>query len=108
MRQSPPVNGFKWMTTQELKNWDQFSHQEGKRCILEVDLEYLKELHQLHNEYPLAPERVVINKVEKLIPNLRDKTKYVIHHENLKLYLDLGKKIKKKLNRGISFTAKNG
>jgi len=52
--------------------------------------------------YPLAPERLEVNKVEKLIPNLRDKTKYVIHYKNLKLYLSLGMKLKK-INRGISF-----
>ena len=44
-------------------------------CILEVDLEYPKNLHDLHNDYPLAPERLLINKVEKLVPNLRNKTK---------------------------------
>jgi len=77
--------------------------QTRKGCIIECDLEYPKELHKLHNEYPLAPKRVVVNKVEKLIPNLRDKTKYVIHHENLKLDLDLCMKLKK-IYHGISFT----
>jgi len=44
-----------------------------------------------------------VNKVEKLIPNLNNKTKYVLHHKNLKQYLDLGMKLKK-IHRGISFT----
>ena len=75
------------MTEAELKDWKKHS------CILEVDLKYPKELHDLHNEYPLAPERVIVNKVEKLIPNLNGKTKYVLHYENLKLYESLGMKV---------------
>ena len=44
-----PTHGFKWMNTSELNVW------EKTPCILEVDLEYPKELHDLHNDYPLAP-----------------------------------------------------
>ena len=84
-----PVRGFEWMNDEELEDW------ESHPCILEVDLEYPEELHDLHNEYPLAPEKLKIGKVEKLIPNLRDKEKYVIHHENLKKYLNSGLKLKK-------------
>ena len=63
-----PTSGFKWMNKYELNLWEKYP------CILEVDLEYPKELHDLHNDYPLAPERIMCgNKVEKLIPNLRDK-----------------------------------
>ena len=91
-----PTHDFKWMTEEELENWGSFA------SILEVDLEYSKELHNLHNEYPLAPERLLINKVEKLIPNLNDKKKYVIHYENLKLYESLGLKVTK-IHRGIKF-----
>jgi len=98
-----PVRGFKWMT--DLKNWREFSDQEGRGCILEVDLEYPKKLHDLHNEYPLAPERIEIKKIEKLIPNLNEKKKYVLHHKNLKQYLDLGLKLAK-IHRGISFDEK--
>ncbi len=77
------------MSEDELKNW------QAMPCVLEVDLEYPKELHDLHNEYPLAPERLLIGKVEKLVPNLKDKKKYVLHHENLKLYLRLGLRLTK-------------
>ena len=59
-------------------------------------------MHDLHNEYPLAPERLTINKVEKLIPNLNNKKKYIIHYENLKLYESLGMKITH-IHRGIKF-----
>ena len=82
-----PTHGFKWMKDSELNIWEKIP------CILEVDLEYPKELHDLHNDYPLAPERVKINKTEKLTPNLWDKKNYVIHYENLKQYLRLGLKL---------------
>ena len=90
MSQPLPVDGFEWMSEEELKYWD-----EGKGCILKVDLEYPKELHDNHNEYSLAPERLKVNKVHKLIPNLINKEKYVIHHENLKQYISLGLKLTK-------------
>ena len=91
-----PVGDFKWMDEKELGHWEDFP------CILEVDLEYPRDLHDLHNDYPLAPERLKIINVEKLIPNLWDKEKYIVHHENLKLYLRLGLKVKK-IHRGIKF-----
>ena len=61
-----------------------------------------KYLYNLHNDYPLAPERIKIGNVEKLIPNLNNKTNYVVHYENLKLYESLGLKITK-IHRGIKF-----
>ena len=67
-----------------------------------MNLEYPEDLHYLHNDYPLAPERLKIKGVEKLIPNLKNKKKYIIHHESLKLYESLGLKIKK-IHRGIKF-----
>jgi len=90
---------FKWIDEKEKENWFEFSNQEWCGCILEVDLEYPKGLHDLHNDYP---ERLMVNRVEKLIPNLRDKKNYVLHYLSLKQYLDMGLKIKK-IHRGISF-----
>jgi hypothetical protein len=69
---------------------------------LEVDLDYPESLHDEHNDYPLAPERMKIGKVDKLVPNLNDKKNYVLHCENLKLYERLGMKISK-VHRGIKF-----
>ena len=63
------------MIDDELDDWKHLS------CILEVDLEYPEELHDLHNDYSLAPERLKIGNTEKLIPNLNDKTNYVGHYE---------------------------
>ena len=94
------THGFKWMDDDELTSWKNYGS--SNACILEVDLEYSKHLHDLHNDYPLAPERLVLGKVEKLVPNLNDKIKYVIHYENLKLYESLGLKITK-IHRGIKF-----
>ena len=71
-------------------------------CFLEVDLEYPEDLHDLRNDYPLAPERIKIRNVEKLIPNLKNKTTYVVHYENLKLYESLRLEITK-IHRGIKF-----
>ena len=96
MSQPLPTHGFRWMNPNELDNW------RNMPSILEVDLEYPIELHDLHNEYPLAAERLTIGKVEKLVPNLNDKSNYVIHHETLKLYLSLGLKITK-IHKGMTF-----
>ena len=62
-------------------------------------MEYPEDLHNPHNEYPLAPERLEINKVEKLIPN---KTSYVLQYENLKLYESFDMKVTE-IHRGIKF-----
>ena len=106
MSEMLPTHGFKWLTDKEINNL--YNNQimqvwEKNPCILEVDLEYPEKLHDLHNDYPLCPERVKCDKgVEKLIPNLRDKTKYVIHYKNLMQCLKLGMKLKK-IHRGIKF-----
>ena len=91
-----PTHGFKWMKVDELKTW------ELHPCILEVDLEYPKNLHDLHNDYPLAPEQIMVNKTSKLIPNLGDKKKYVLHYEDLRQCLKLGLKLTH-IHRGIKF-----
>ena len=91
-----PMHGFKWMKKNELETWEKHS------CILEVDLVYPQSLHDLHNDYPLAAERIEVNKIDKLIPNLGYKEKYIIHYENLKQYLSLGLKLVE-IHRGIKF-----
>ena len=96
MAKQLPTSEFEWITDDELDDWKHLS------CFLEVDLEYPKDLHDLHNYYALAPERIKIRNVEKLIPNLNNKSNYVVHYENLKLYEGLGLKITK-IHRGIKF-----
>ena len=91
-----PTHGFKWMSESELDHW------RSMPCILEVNLDYPESLHDEHNDYPLAPERMTIDKVDKLVPNLNNKKNYVIHYENLKQYERLGL-IPTKIHRGIKF-----
>ena len=90
--------------------------------LSEVDLKYLDELHKLHNDYPLAPEilavssdmlsnyckkiadkyEIKIGDVKKIIPNLVNKTNYVVHYKNLQLYLSVGMKLTK-IQRVLKF-----
>ena len=58
MSQPLPIHGFQWMSKEE-------------PCILEVDLP--ENIHHHHNDYPLAPEIIMVGKVDKLVPNLRKK-----------------------------------
>ena len=117
MSQYLPTGNFRWMTDKEINKVNLAKYKENgkKGLILEVDLEYPQELHNLHNDYPVAPEKVKVSNgmlsayckkiaerynisiglVRKLIPTLRDKEEYVLHYQNLQLYLDLGLKIKK-------------
>ena len=106
MSEKLPIHSFKWLSSGEMEKL--FNNRvvqiwEKTPCILEVDLEYPENLHDLHNDYPFCPERVECkNGVEKLIPNLRNKTKYVIHYKNLIQCLKAGIKLKK-IHRGIKF-----
>ena len=89
--------------------------------ILKADLEYPDELHDLHNNYLLAPEKLTISyemlsnychkiadkygitvEVKKLIPNLGNKTSYVAHCRNLQLYFSLEIKLTK-IHRVLKF-----
>ena len=96
MSKQLPTFGFKWMIDDELDDWKHLS------CFLEVDLEYPEDLHDHHNDYPLALEHIKIRNVAKLIPNLNNKINYDVHYENLKLYESLGIKITK-IHRFITF-----
>ena len=104
MSEKLPTHGFKWLTGGEMEKIYENRHNlNNMPCILEVDLEYPENLHDQHNDYPLCPEKVKCkNGVEKLIPNLRNKKKYVLHYKNLIQCLDMGLKIKH-IHRGIKF-----
>lgn len=101
MRQSLPERDFSWMTPQDIVNFEvvQISDDSDIGYVLEVDLEYPKHLHSLHNDLPFCPELIVPPNSKfqdaKLIPNLCDKTKYVIHYRNLKQCLSAGLRLKK-------------
>ena len=91
MKEKLPVNNFEW-----IKDTSQFSEyfmknyyeESDEGYLLEVDVQYLKKLHELHNDLPFLPERMNIEKVEKLVANLHDKIEYVIHVKNLKQTLN--------------------
>ena len=82
-----------------LRNYDEDS---DKGYILEVDVEYLKNLHDLHSDLPFLPERMKISKCSKLVCNLYDKDNYVVHIRPLKQALDHGL-VLKKVHRVIQF-----
>ena len=121
MSQPLPTGGFRWVEDCDgLAGTIKDQPADGpKGFILEVDLEYPRELHDEHNANPLAPERILVQKdwmseyqhgllgvasaeVEKLVPNLRDKNHYVLHYRNLQLYLELWMKLKK-IHRALCF-----
>ena len=76
-----------------IKNYNEESD-EG--YFLEAGAQYPEKLHELHNDLPFLPERMKLEKVEKLVTNLHDKTEYVIHIRNLKQALNHGLILKKK------------
>jgi len=88
MSSALPSHGFKWIYEDKLNDSKHLKDQEGVGCILEVDLEYPTKLHDLHNDYLLAPKSMKPggSDIYKLIPNFNDKKKYVVHYETLKLY----------------------
>ena len=117
-----PYEGFEW-----LRNVDEFdvmsvSEKSLIGYFLEVDLEYYDELHELHNDYPLAPEKpavssdmlskyckkiadkfvIKVGDVKKLVPNLGNKTNCVVHYSNIQLHLFLGMKLTK-IHRVLEF-----
>ena len=124
MSQYLPTGGFKWLKQNKIDNLDlkKYDKENKKGIILEVDLEYPEKLHDLHNDYPLAPEKVKVTDnmlsnyckkiadkynistglVYKLIPTLSKKEKYVLHYRNLQLYIDLGLKLTK-IHRVLEF-----
>ena len=70
--------------------------------FLEVDIDYLKELFNLHKDLPFLPESKQVNKAEKLICDIEDKNKYAIHIRALKQALNNGLRLKK-VHRIIQF-----
>ena len=105
MSQKLPVNSFKWIKDvteideKFIKNYDEDS---DKGYILEVDVKYARKLHDLHSDLPFLPKRMKIDKCKKLVCNLRNKKKYVVHIRSLKQALNNELKLKK-VHRIIKF-----
>ena len=106
--QKLPVNNLKWIegtskiNEEVIKNYDENN---GKGYILEVDVKYPKRLHKLHSDLPFLPKRMKIDKWKKLVCNLLNKKKYVVHINSLKQALNHGLKLKK-VRRIIEFNQK--
>ena len=110
MSQNLPTHGFHWMkilTKEKVMdildkaNYSMSNHGR-KGYIFEVDLEYPEHLWDKHNDYPLAPEKIKVNGVEKLICHFKPRKNYVVHYRTLRQCLELGMKITA-VHRGISF-----
>ena len=122
MSQPLPNGEFKWEEDLDSINIEHYQEDSPRGMVLEVDMEYPKRLHNLHNGYPLAPESKEIGKpmlskyakdivkkfnltvggVRKLVASLEPRKNYIIHSRNLKLYTDLGMRLTK-IHRAVSF-----
>ena len=108
MSQKLPVNNFKWVKDTSriieefMKNYNENSK---KGYILEVDVKYPKKLHDSHSDLPFLPRRMKIDKCKKLVCNLHNKKKYVVHIKSLKQALNHGLKLKS-IYRIIEFNQK--
>ena len=113
---------FEWLENIDEFDINSINEKSDTGYFLEVDLEYSDELHKLHDDYPLAQEKLAVSSdmlseyckkiadkykikvgdVKKLIPNLSNKIKYVLHYRNLQLYLSLGMRLTK-IHRVLKF-----
>ena len=101
MSQLLRTGGFKWVEIGEVKNFKETINlmvKTGHGYLLDVDVTYPKELHEHHNDLPFTCERIKVNGVEKLVRNLYDKKKYVVHVKALKQALDHGLVLEKYIN----------
>ena len=95
MSQKLPVGDFEWIKEDDLwkfnepfiKNYDENI---DKGYILEVDNEYLKNIHKLHSDLSFLPEKKKIKKFNKLVCTVQDKESYVVHIRALKQALNHG------------------
>ena len=97
MSKKLPVNGFRWLDRDEINEINEefiknYNENDNKGYICEVDVRYLKRLHDLCSDSPFLPERMEINKCKKLVCNLFNKKKYVTHISSLKQALNHGLK----------------
>ena len=109
MTQKLPTRGFKWVNNvvkSTRENIAKLVLKDKNGYLLEVDINYPLHLHQDHNELPFLPERMKVKKVEKLIPNLKNKNKYVVNIRVLEQALKHGL-VLKKVHRVIQFEQSN-
>ena len=93
MYSNPDRNNSEWIenTSQFNENFiKSYNEESDEGYFLEVDVQYPEKLHETHNDLPFLLERMKIEKVEKLVTNLHDKTEHVVHIRNLKQRLNYG------------------
>ena len=106
MSEKLPINGFKWINDipginkKLVESYNKKNSDKG--YILKVDNDYPSKLRKLHSDMPFLPERMKIDKTQKLVCNLHDKKKYVVHISILQQASDHGLKLKK-VHRVIEF-----
>jgi hypothetical protein len=127
MTQLLPKDNFEWLNENEFYeiDWKNIDTEQDIGYVLEVDLNYPSKLHNKHKDFPLAPHKFKIKNellseyqsntveylknfgykrtiTEKLMLTFYDRKNYIIHFKNLKLYLNLGMKLKK-IHRVVKF-----
>ena len=106
MSQPLPAGGFHWIDLDESKGFkyivDELAKRKDRGYLLEVDVAYPKELHDYHNDLPFMCGKMRINGVEKLVPNLYYKCKYVLHIKVSKKAIDHGL-VLERIHRAIEF-----
>ena len=98
MSQKLPANNSEWIKDTSQFNGDFIKNYNGESAegyFLEVEVQHLERLHEVHNYLPFLTERMKIEKVEKLVANFHDKNEYVIHIRDLKQTLSYGLVLKK-------------
>jgi hypothetical protein len=124
MSEPLPYDDFSWITAEECEqiDWRDQTEDQQYGYFVECDLHYPDSLHEAHNDYPLAPERLLVEEhllsdeqhelrnqyaishttTSKLIPNFFDKTQQLVHYRNLRFYLEHGL-VLTKIHRAIRF-----
>jgi len=121
MSQPLPVGNFRFLSQEEISDFDvmKIPTHGDTGYIVECDLKYPSELHDLHSDYPMAPEHLTVSPdmlsdfcreikaknwkpMQKLVPNLLDKINYVCHYRNLQFCVK-HELVLSKIHRIISF-----
>ena len=101
MSQPLPTRGFRWVDVNP-EDVSKLANYSKKGYLLEVDIAYPRKLHNYHNDLPFMCERMVIGGVEKLVPNLYYKKRYVIHIRALDQALKHGL-VLERIHKAITF-----
>ena len=98
MSQKLPVGDFKWIDKDDMSKFNEqfiknFDENSDKGYIFEVDVGYPENIRMLHSDLAFLPERMKINKCDKLVCNTHNKGNYEVHIRSLKQALNHGLKL---------------